>query len=219
MAAVLPNGVGTSKVVDRRRSTRFEGMLDATFMVSDAGGVRVEPCQIASLSDSGMRISTGEEVRLGQAIWVDIAGFGPVRGNVEAVRHDGFVCHNLINDPARRRLATWVAWLARTQGRWQGDKRAFMRSRPHDRRTTVAFEDGDMIAVELKDVSRSGVAVLTDYAAAVGMAVMVGRVLGRVTRLFADGFGVEFETPIEGRDADSLICGFQIKAVPLASVG
>jgi hypothetical protein len=166
-----------------------------------------------------MRIGTVEAAGLGQAVWVDIEGFGPVRANVEAVRHDGFICHNLLNAPARKRLGTWVAWLSRRNGRLHKDQRAFMRTRPHDSRTTVAFEDGEMIAVTLRDVSRSGAAIISDHVAGVGTPVMVGRVPGRVSRTYADGFAVEFDRVMEAAEADRLVSGYQIKALPLAAAG
>ena len=168
---------------------------------------------------SGMRIGTDEAAGLGQAVWVDIDGFGPVRASVETVRHDGFICQNLLNEPARKRLGTWVAWLARRGGRLHRDKRVFMRTRPHDSRTTVAFEDGEMIAVALKDVSRSGAAVVSTYAAPIGTPVMVGRVAGKVSRTFAGGFAVEFDRVVEAAEADRLVSGYQIKALPLTAVG
>lgn len=219
MDAPGPDGVSVLRAVERRSDARFAGGLKSSFTVSGTGAARVVPCTIASLSAAGMRIETDQAVDLGQPIWVDVEGFGPVRASVETVRHDGFICHNLLNEPARRRLGTWVAWLVRRNGRIERDRRVFMRSRPHDSRTTVAFEDGEMIAVMLKDVSRSGVAVLTTHAALPGTPVMVGQVLGRVSRTFAGGFAVEFEQPIEAADADRLVSGYQVKALPLTHTG
>jgi len=204
---------------ERRSETRFEGTINASFTLPDRGGVRVVPCAIVSLSASGLRIDTNEAVGLGQTVWVDIDGFGPIRASIEMVRHDGFICQNMLNEPARKRLGVWVAWLARRNGRVESDKRMFMRSRPHDSRTTLAFEDGEMIAVELKDVSRSGAAVMSDFSTTVGSPVMVGQVLGRVSRVFDGGFAVEFDRILEGADADRLVSGYQIKALPLSQTG
>lgn len=212
-----PGGAGALKTVERRSEARFEGGLKASFTISDAGGVRVVPCTIASLSASAMRVESDEAVGLGQSVWVDVEGFGPVRASIETVRHDGFICHSLLNDPARKRLGTWVAWLARRNGRVERDKRLFMRTRPHDSRTTIAFEDGEMVAVVLKDVSRSGAAVLSDHTAMPGAPVMVGRVLGRVSRTFTGGFAVEFERVLEAAEADRLVSGYQVKAQPLST--
>ena len=218
------NAMGTPvtagvRAPERRSETRFEGTIDASFTLPDPAGVRVVACHIVSLSASGLRIDSNEAVGLGQTVWVDIDGFGPIRASIETVRHDGFICQNLLNEPARRRLGVWVAWLARRNGRVERDKRMFMRSRPHDSRTTLAFEDGEMIAVELKDVSRSGAAVMSDFATIAGTPVMVGQVLGRVSRVFAGGFAVEFDRVLEGSDADRLVSGYQIKALPLSHAG
>lgn len=220
MDAPVPGEVSASKAVDRRDEARFEGGLTASFtMPAATGGVRVVPCTIVSLSASAMRIGTDEAAVLGQAVWVDVDGFGPVRASVEAVRHDGFICHNLLNAPARQRLGTWVAWLARRNGRMQKDQRVFMRSRPRDSRTTIAFEDGEMVAVVLKDVSRSGAAVMCGHRAEVGTPVMIGRVSGRVTRVFDGGLAVEFDRVMEAVEADRLVGGYQIKALPLTAAG
>lgn len=220
MDTPVPGGASALKTVDRRSEARFEGGLTASFtMPSPTGGVRAVPCTILSLSASAMRIGTSEAAGLGQAVWVDIEGFGPIRANIEAVRHDGFICHNLLNAPARKRLGTWVAWLARRNGRMPTDKRVYMRSRPHDSRTTIAFEDGEMVAVTLRDISRSGAAVTSDYAAGIGTPVMVGRVSGRVSRIYAGGFAVEFDRVMEAAEADRLVSGYQVKALPLAANG
>jgi hypothetical protein len=50
-----------------------------------------------------------------------------------------------------------------------------------------------------------------------GAAVMVGRVLGRVSRTFSGGFAVEFERVLEAAEADRLVSGYQMKALPLTS--
>ena len=219
MDTPAPTGTSSLKAVERRAEARFEGGLKASFTLSEAGNVRVVPCTIESLSPSAMRIGTDEAVGLGQAVWVDVEGFGPVRASIETVRHDGFICHNMLNEAARRRLGTWAAWLARRNGRMEADKRVFMRSRPRDSRTTVAFDDGEMVAAVLKDVSRSGAAVLSDHTAMPGASVMVGRVLGRVTRTFAGGFAVEFERVLEAAEADRLVSGYQLKMLPVTSTG
>lgn len=219
MDTPVPNVASALKAVERRSEVRFAGRLKSSFTMPDIVGVRIVPCTIVSLSSSAMRIETDEAVGLGLAVWVDIDGFGPVRASIETVRHDGFICHNLLNEAARKRLGTWVAWLARRNGRTDRDKRVFMRSRPHDSRTTVAFEDGEIVAVMLKDVSRSGVAVMSEHTALPGTPLMVGQVLGRVSRTFTGGFAVEFERVLEGADADRLVSGYQIKALPLTIAG
>jgi len=219
METSVPTGASAMKALERRIETRFEGGLKASFTISDSSGVRVFACMIISISASAMRIETAETVALGQAVWIDVDGFGPVRASIETVRHDGFLCHSMLNEPARKRLATWVAWLARRNGRAQQDKRLFMRSRPHDSRTTIAFEDGEMVAVILRDVSRSGAAVISGHVALPGTPIMVGQVLGRVSRTFAGGFAVEFEQVLEGVDADRLVSGYQVKALPLTHTG
>lgn len=219
MDTPVPRGVSALKAVDRRGEVRFEGGLKASFTMPDPAGVRVVPCVIVSLSASGMRIGTSEAAGLGQQVWIDVDGFGPIRASVETVRHDGFICHNLLNEPARKRLGTWVAWLVRRNGTHGSDKRVFSRTRPYDSRTTVAFEDGEMIAVRLKDISRSGAAIVTSYAAAPGTPVMVGRVSGRVSRTFEGGFAVVFDHVLEAAEADRLVSGYQIKALPLGITG
>lgn len=219
MDTPVPGGASALKAMDRRAEARFEGGIPASFTMPSSSGVRVVPCTIVSLSASAMRICTHEAASLGQQVWIDVEGFGPIRVSVENVRHDGFMCHNLLNEPARKRLGTWVAWLARRNGRQARDKRLFMRSRPPDSRTTIAFEDGEMVAVMLRDVSRSGAAVLSAYSVVPGTPVMVGRVSGRVSRAFDGGFAVEFDQVLEAAEADRLVSGYQVKALPLASTG
>jgi hypothetical protein len=219
MGEPVSDVVGALKSVDRRNERRFEGGLSSNFTMSDGLSVRVIPCKIESLSASAMRIVTDEVVPLMQPVWIDLEGFGPIRATVEAVREDGFICQNVLNEPARRRLNVWVAWLTRVRRGVDADKRSFLRTRPHDSRTTVAFEDGQVIAVRLQNISRSGAAVLSDHVALPGTPVMVGRVPGKVVRTFTGGFAVSFDRVLETTETDWLVSGYQVKALPLTSAG
>lgn len=214
--AYLDDEAFAQRLADRRAEPRYEGRLAATFThASVEGEVSVVACWLVSLSASAMVISADVQAEPGEHIWVDIAGFGIVRCEVERVREDGFICFNLMREDARKRLGSWVALMRRRGGRVDGDHRQFMRTRPRDARTTVTFVNGEAIDARLADVSRSGAAVHCAQTAATGDAVSVGRVPAHVVRPFDGGFAVAFDIILDAADADRLVAGYEIILKPL----
>jgi len=203
------------RLPERRSEVRYDGGLLASFTYTPrAGGVRAVHCTVVSLAPSAMVIAAPVHGDVGEHLWVELEGFGLIRCEIESVREDGFVCFNLLNDEARKRLTTWVAWLRRHGGRISGDSRDFMRTRPRDARTTVTFADGMTADAMLSDISRSGAAVLADRTATPGDAIAVGRVPAHVVRVFEGGFAVAFDEALDAADADRLIAGYEVVLTP-----
>ena len=55
------------------------------------------------------------------------------------------------------------------------------------------------------DISLSGAGLRSRLKPSIGSPVTLGRMKGRVVRHFADGFAIEFLTPLERSDLDSAL--------------
>lgn len=209
------------RLVERRSEVRYEGGLAASFTYTprEGGGLRVVECRVDSLSPSAMAISASVHGALGEHLWLELDGFGLVRCEIERIQEGGFICYNLINDEARRRLGAWVMWLRRRGGRIAGDHRGHMRLRPRDVRTTITLANGDTLSAELGNVSRSGAAVNIACDVAVGDPVSVGRVPAHVVRLSETGFAVAFDLVLEAADADRLVAGYEVVLAVTSQAG
>lgn len=203
------------RLADRRAELRYDGGVAGTFTYTPGGGgLRVEPCEVVSLSASAMVVRSAVHGQAGEHIWIELDGFGPIRCEIEDIREDGFVCFTLLRDDARKRLGAWVSLLRRRRGRLEGDHRQFMRTTPRDARTAVTFSDGTTIDARLANVSRTGAAVSSDHPAAPGEVVSVGRVPAHVVRVFDGGFAVAFDLVLEAADADRLVAGYEVVIPP-----
>ncbi|MDB5542373.1 MAG: PilZ protein [Devosia sp.] len=221
MASSFDGDRSTQRIRERRSELRYDGGLAASFTHTprEGTGVRVVRCRVESLSPSAMVISAPIHGDVGEHMWVELDGFGPVRCEIEQVRDDGFVCFTLINDEARRRLGIWVSWLRRRGGRLAGDQREHMRARPVDTRTTITLTTGETLTAHLSNVSRSGAAVSTDCTVAIGDAVSVGKVPAHVVRMSETGFAVAFDFVLEAADADRLVAGYEVVLLASSKAG
>lgn len=216
MASSFRQERNAQRAADRRAEIRYDGNIAASFTYTpgSGGGVRAVNCTVVSLSPSAMVVTAPVHGAVGEHLWLELDGFGLVRCAIEQIREDGFVCQNLLNDDARRRLATWVSWLRRRGGRVAGDQREFMRLRPRDARTTVIFTDGSAADVLLSDVSRSGAAIASDRQVSIGDVIQIGRVPAHVVRIVEGGFAVAFDQVLDAADADRLVAGYEVGVSP-----
>lgn len=211
--SLQPEGrAGLQRAIERRDDVRYEGGLDGSFSLSGGradGGVRVFACRITSISTNGMVVTAPVNTHEGENVLTDITGYGLVRGEVQGLREDGFVCRVLLADGQRSKLATWINWLRRHAGRIDGDKRGFIRTRPRDPRTTIALADGTVLRALITDLSRSGAALSADIVLPPGTPLLVGQVPANVVRPLEVGFAVAFERVLEAIEADTMVSGFE----------
>lgn len=221
MASSFDGDRSSQRMIERRSEVRYDGGLAASFTYTPrtGGGVQAVRCQVESLSPSAMVITAPVHGDVGEHLWVELEGFGLVRCEIEESREGGFVCFNLMNDDARRRLGTWVSWLRRRRGRIAGDQREHMRARPVDARTTITLASGDSVSAQLSDVSRSGAAVNLEWPVEIGDAVSIGRVPAHVVRTVPGGFAVAFDLLLDAADADRLVAGYEVVLMPTSKVG
>ena len=72
------------------------------------------------------------------------------------------------------------------------DQRRHARYQPSDSASQLILPDGRNYPCEILDISVSGASVKVDVSPSIGTYVMLGKMRGRITRLHAEGIGIEF---------------------------
>jgi hypothetical protein len=201
------------RIADRRMEARYDGDLDGTFALSGEGrsadgAVLVFACRVTSISARAISLTAPAKGAVGEHIWVDVKGFGIVRGEVERHLDEGFVLHVTGTAELRRKLGNWVSLLRRRGGLTSSEQRGHIRSRPRDPRTMVRLPDDRLVRGLVRNISRSGAAISADCMLQPGDRVVVGRVPARVVRHLDVGFAVKFEQVLGAAEVDALATGF-----------
>jgi hypothetical protein len=207
------HGERVERTLDRRAEVRYEGDLDGSFALSgeergSGASVMVFACRVTSISAQAISVTAPAKGAVGSQIWVDVRGFGIVRGEIERHLDEGFVLKVIGNAEVRRKLGAWVALLRRRGGRISAEKREHMRTRPRDPRTMVRLPDGNLVRGLVSNISRSGAAISADCVLAPGDRIVVGEVPAQVVRRLEIGFAVAFEVVLEAAAVDQLVTGF-----------
>ena len=106
----------------------------------------------------------------------------------------------------RAKLARKLAWLEKHQGDPSVvDGRGSPRVIPKFAHSTVIFADGTYRTCFVIDMSSTGVAVSADTQPQLGMPLAIGSCVGRVVRLFGEGFAVKFTEPQDPLQLESLV--------------
>jgi hypothetical protein len=110
------------------------------------------------------------------------------------VRHvdHGFVCKLHATDRKREKLSAQLTWLANKHKFNLPEDRRHERITPRNTRSELALDDGRAYPCRIIDLSMSGAAIEIDVRPALGTAVRLGNMRGRVVRHFQEGVAIEF---------------------------
>lgn len=123
-----------------------------------------------------------------------VDGIGLIAGIVRNLTETGFVISVEVNAERHARIEERLNWLRdRVDG--LADRRITTRIVPKHRRTTVRWQDGRCLDVEIADLSMSGAGLVLAERPTIGSVVTVGKRFATVTRHKADGIGVAFRLP------------------------
>ena len=189
---------------ERREETRnIEGMEGRYQLKNwrDANGApRDFPCRIKKMSSGLIEIVgpvTGSTGEWAIAIFDSLGRFeGPV---IRAVPR-GFAMRIVTTVDDRKNIDGKIAWV----GNKGPEKRRHERLIPSDPHSTLYMPDGRAVPCRIVDYSMSGAALAAESHPELGTMLIVGRIIGRVTRQFAEGFAVEFLTLRDHRNIADL---------------
>ncbi len=179
---------------DLRRHRRVPLELDGRFMRSNRDE---HGCQLRDISVGGACVVTEHAVEIGERIVAYFSLLGGLEGVVTRVLPDGFAFQFKISDHKREKLSAQIMWLLNRVDFPDELGREHERLGQASRKTTLRFDDGMMIDVELLDLSSSGASVRTPARPAIGEDLVIGKIRSVVRRHHKDGIGVQFLTVLD----------------------
>ncbi len=182
VAAVRTNG-------DLRRHRRVPLELAGRFMRSNRDEYA---CTLKDISVGGACVKTDSPAEIGERIVAYFDQLGGLEGIVSRQMPGGFAFQFKVSEHKREKLSAQIMWLLNRADYPDELGRQHERVGTGGRRTTMRFDDGVMIDVELLDLSISGASVRTPARPAIGEEIVLGKVRSIVRRHHADGIGLQF---------------------------
>jgi hypothetical protein len=186
--------------IERRRHQRVSVQLLGRYMLETR---REYPCQSVNISPGGMALLAPVPGNLGERVVVYLDQVGRVEGQV--VRHfqNGFAIAFSATIRKRDKLAAQLTWLANREILGLPEDRRHDRLQPRITRTVITLDDGQQVVARLIDVSTSGAGIATDLKLVMGQRIVVGKLPGKVIRVFEGGVAVEFGRILTVAEIDS----------------
>ena len=175
--------------MERRRHQRVAVQVMGRYMLESR---REFPCQTVDISPGGLSILAPVVGNLGERVVIYLDQLGRVEGTVTRHFQNGFAIAFSATMRKRDKLAAQLTWLANRQILGLPEDRRHDRNQPRNARTVVTLDTGQQVVCRLIDVSTSGASVSTDLKLAMGQRIVVGKLPGKIVRVFEGGVAVEF---------------------------
>jgi PilZ domain-containing protein len=160
------------------------------------GKPRTFACRTSRVSPFRMMIAVPVIGKVGDRIACYFGDFGKLDGRISETVSDGFLVELAMTRAMREKLSDKLTWLEKRQKDPSiRDVREQARIIPANSHSTLTFADGTTHSCFVIDMSASGVAVSADVQPEIGMPLAVGACVGRVVRIFPEGFAVKFVEP------------------------
>ena len=179
----------TPSRTERRNFQRVRVKVYGRYMLEDRSE---HSCQVIDMSPGDVAFRSEHPGELGEKVIAYLDHIGRVEGVVTRRLDGGFAMTIMASERKRDKLAAQLTWLANKHELDLPEDRRHERVLPRNPMTVLQFEDGRKYQCRIIDLSLSGAAVELDVKPAMGMAVILGTMRGRVVRHFDDGIAVEF---------------------------
>lgn len=174
---------------ERRNFQRVRVKVYGRYMLEDRSE---HPCQVIDMSPGDVAIRANRPGDLGEKVIVYLDHIGRIEGVVTRRFTDGFAMTIVASDRKRDKLAAQLTWLANRHELDLPEDRRHERVTPRNPVSMLQLEDGRQYRCRIIDLSLSGAAVEIEVKPAIGVAVVLGSMRGRVVRHFEDGIAIEF---------------------------
>lgn len=176
--------------LDRRRHRRVTVTLLGRFMRANK---QEFPCKLVDVSVGGAAIHTPVEVEVGERIVAYFDHIGGIEGHVVRTYPGGFAIELQATQYKREKLASQITWLInRHELGPAADTRRHERHQMANKRAALKLDEGIVVEVNVIDFSMSGASIATEARPALGTAIQLGKLRGKVVRHHEEGIGVEF---------------------------
>lgn len=149
-------------------------------------------CRTISISTEAIALIGPVKGAAGERVIAHFDDLGKIEGQLMRLLPDGFVMSVTMPDDKRARLAAKIDWLDKHKNYKLPDDRKHKRIIPKTPHSTVMLADGTVMGCFVIDMSVSGVAVSADLTPQLGDVLAIGKIIGRVVRLFPEGFALRF---------------------------
>jgi hypothetical protein len=194
--------------VEQRRDVRIIASVPGRYSLdrrNSRGERREYACRAINISQHAIALAVPVLGRPGEQVIAHIEHFGILQGTVGRLLDRGFVMNIIASDEERDNLLTKISWFELYKNHDVSDRRDQGRFIPKNPYATLVLADGTMLSCFVIDVSVSGAAVSADISPEIDTVMAVGKIVGRVVRLFAGGFAVQFISPQSKDDVERLV--------------
>jgi hypothetical protein len=184
--------------VEQRRDIRIVASVPGRYCLDrrDSRGNRREySCRAINISSTAIALAVPVVGKPGERVLAHIDHFGKLKGTVGRLLDRGFVMNIIATEEERSNLSAKIQWFELYKNHEVADQRENDRFVPKNPHSSLILSDGTTLGCFVLDISVSGVAVSADMVPEIGTVMAVGRVIGRVVRLFAGGFALQFTKP------------------------
>ncbi len=192
-------------IVERNRFARTTATILGRYALASRRNARGErrefSCRTVGISRYELALAVPVSGPIGERVIASFNELGKLEGQIIRLSDDGFVMSLVLAAEQRERLVSKILWLEMRKHLNLPDDRRHKRVIPKHPHSTVMLADGRICDCFVIDMSASGVAVSAEIDPKVGDVLAVGAIVGRVVRIFREGFAVRF---IELQDPDAL---------------
>jgi hypothetical protein len=185
---------------ERRRYDRVALKLPGRYMLADG---QEFDCQIIDVSPAGVAIQGPLPGDLGEHVVAYIQELGRIEGVIVRRAVDWFAVALQVPSSRLQKLTTRIDGLARRRAEGASERRSYAREDLDPEPVTLQLTDGRAFSATLIDVSTGGAALEVYVAPPVGAAVTIGERRGHVSRHFAGGIAVTFDSDTAGKTCEA----------------
>jgi hypothetical protein len=192
-------------IIERNRFARTSATILGRYSLASRRNTRGErrefSCRTVDISCYDLAVMVPVSGPIGERVIASFNELGKLEGQIVRLNDDGFVMSLVLAEEQRERLVARILWLEMRKHLNLPDDRRHKRFVPKHPHSSVMLADGRVCDCFVMDMSASGVAVSAEIEPKIGDVLAVGKVVGRVVRIFREGFAVRF---IELQDPDAL---------------
>jgi hypothetical protein len=186
---------------ERRTEVRIAVSLPGTIVFADRCDARGKSltldCRAVNMSPSAIAVASTLKVSVGERATLRLEQFGDFRGAVNRLLNGGFVLKIEQTAGQSQALALRINGFDKIKNYDTLERRRAKRVIPRNRHSQLTWPDGRVEACLILDISVSGAAVSAQTLPEIGTTLALGRLAGRVVRLFKGGFAVQFAEDVQ----------------------
>jgi hypothetical protein len=167
----------------------IEGLYTLGGWRDSSGRPREFSCRVLKMSSGAIKIAGPVTGSVGDWVTLHLDMFGQFEGPVISVRARELVMRIVTTNDDRNKIARKIEWVENKKNQ---ERRERARIVPKDPHSTVCLSNGCVTPCQILNYSITDAAVAADIIPELGTMLMVGKIVGQVTRQFPEGFAIQF---------------------------